>query len=227
MDRYCPSLRGKNRDRKVFAFPPFAAAVVGVPHPAVVSPDQHHSRVGRLHIVERALKTRLRPQAAHNQRAVSLENAVRVFGINDQVREIERSPDHPLAFITFLPCRAAVIGKLDIFSATRQRRKRVASAYPSRPPTSIRFLWKPLLTCSVISVQVLPPSVERNNPLADGAVGIAPPERYSQPFRRKSLHRSKHDIGITRVNFAYCTPGRRSRALGGCCHVLPPTSVCF
>ena len=143
----------KLRDRQVFAFPPFAAAVVGVPHSAVVS-HEHHLRVGRINpdivaVAMRALKTAHDRKAlagvlAHNQRAVSLEQAVRIFGINDQVREIERSPDHPLAFITFLPCRAAVIGneqralrRLDkCVDALRFRwRDRHGQA-------SIRFLWE-------------------------------------------------------------------------------------
>src|SRR4029077_9241581 len=48
------------------------------------------------------------------------------------------------------------------------------------------FFGKPLFASGVISVQVLPPSFERNNPLAEGLSGPSPPERYSQPFRRKS-----------------------------------------
>src|SRR6266487_288330 len=48
------------------------------------------------------------------------------------------------------------------------------------------FFGKPLFASGVISVHVSPPSVERNRPLAEGAVGLSPPERYSQPLRRKS-----------------------------------------
>src|SRR6266513_1025473 len=58
-----------------------------------------------------------------------------------------------------------------------------AIAIASRP---YGFFGKPLFASGVISVQVFPPSVERNNPLAEGAVGLSPPERYSQPLRRKS-----------------------------------------
>src|SRR5258707_1313768 len=38
------------------------------------------------------------------------------------------------------------------------------------------FFGKPLFASAVVSVQVLPPSVERNSPLADGAVGLSPIE---------------------------------------------------
>src|SRR5213080_5154686 len=48
------------------------------------------------------------------------------------------------------------------------------------------FFGKPLLASGVISVQVLPPSMDRNSPLAEGAVGLSPPDRYSHPLRRKS-----------------------------------------
>src|SRR6266576_5609968 len=55
--------------------------------------------------------------------------------------------------------------------------------------TAIRpygFLGKPLLFSDVISFQVLPPSLDRNNPLPDAALGPSPPERKVQPLRRKS-----------------------------------------
>src|SRR3954469_14314143 len=48
------------------------------------------------------------------------------------------------------------------------------------------FLGNPLFAVSETSVHDLPPSAERNNPLADGAVGDSPPERNVQPLRRKS-----------------------------------------
>src|SRR4029453_15361112 len=73
------------RHRQVFAFPPFAAAVVGIPHPAVVS-HEHNFRVGWFNpeivaVAMCALKTAHDRKAlagvlAHNQRAVSLEQAV-------------------------------------------------------------------------------------------------------------------------------------------------------
>src|SRR5207248_2885975 len=56
-------------------------------------------------------------------------------------------------------------------------------AVASRP---YGFFGNPLFASGVTSVHVLPPSAERNNPLADGLSGPSPPERYSQPLRRKS-----------------------------------------
>src|SRR5438105_14260414 len=56
-------------------------------------------------------------------------------------------------------------------------------AIASRP---YGFFAKPLFASGVTSVQVSPPSFERNNPLAEGLSGPSPPERYSQPLRRKS-----------------------------------------
>ena len=47
---------------------------------------------------------------AHNHRAISLKNAVWIFWIDNQVREVEGPPDHPLALISFVPGRAAIVG---------------------------------------------------------------------------------------------------------------------
>ena len=108
----------KLRHRQVLTFPPFAAAVVGVPHPAVVS-HEHDLRVGWIdpHIMRvavRSLKAAHRRKAftrilAHNQRAIGLEHAVWIFWIDNQVREVKRAPYHPLAFVTLLPRQAGII----------------------------------------------------------------------------------------------------------------------
>ena len=143
----------KLRYRQVFGLPPFAAPVVRVPHPAIVS-GEYNLWVRRVdpnivRVAVRALKTAHDRKAlagvlAHNQRAVGLEQAVRIIGINDEVREIERSPDHPLAFITFLPSRAAVIGNEQ--RALRRLDKRIdalrfrwSDCYRQ---AAIRFLWE-------------------------------------------------------------------------------------
>ena len=47
---------------------------------------------------------------AQDQRSVGLEDAIRILRINDQVREVERTPDHPIAFVALIPGRAAVVG---------------------------------------------------------------------------------------------------------------------
>src|ERR1700758_418525 len=94
--------------------------------------------------------------------------------------------------------------------------------------TAIRpygFFGKPLLASWVISVQVLPPSVERNNPLADGAVGLSPPERYSQPLRRKSHIAANMTSGFVGSIFTSVQPVERFAPLRTCCHVFPPSIV--
>ena len=77
------------RHRQVFAFPPFTAAVVPVPHPAVVS-HEHYLRVRGIypHVVRVSvctLKTTNLGKAfsavvAHNQSAIRLKQAVWIFG---------------------------------------------------------------------------------------------------------------------------------------------------
>src|SRR5262249_31026811 len=106
-------------DRKILAFPPLAPAVVGIPHTAVVAVEHglwiHWIDPNVMHVAMRACETahRCKTFAAvftQNQRAVAFENAVRIFWINNEPREIERTPDHPVAFVALFPRRAAVIG---------------------------------------------------------------------------------------------------------------------
>src|SRR5436190_21000316 len=87
------------------------------------------------------------------------------------------------------------------------------------------FFGKPLLASDVISVQVLPPSVERNNPLAEGAVGLSPPERYSQPLRRKSHIAANMMSGLVGSIAMSVQPVESFGPLRTCCHVLPPSVV--
>src|SRR5215813_11059553 len=99
-----------------------------------------------------------------------------------------------------------------------------AIATASRP---YGFLGKPLFASGVISVQVLPPSVERNNALAEGAVGLSPPERYSQPLRRKSHVAANITSGLFGSNLTSVQPVERFGPLRTCCHVLPPSVVLY
>src|SRR5213080_1752956 len=99
-----------------------------------------------------------------------------------------------------------------------------AIASASRP---YGFFGKPLLASCVISVQVLPPSVERNNPLAEGAVGLSPPERYSQPLRRKSHIEANMMSGLFGSIVKSVQPVERFAPLRTCCHVLPPSVVLY
>src|SRR5881409_892027 len=89
------------------------------------------------------------------------------------------------------------------------------------------FFGKPLLASGVISVQVFPPSMERNNPLAEGAVGLSPPERYSQPLRRKSHIAANMMSGLVGSIFTSVQPVERFAPLRTCCHVLPPSVVLY
>src|SRR6266436_8602548 len=87
------------------------------------------------------------------------------------------------------------------------------------------FFGKPLFASGVISVHVSPPSVERNRPLAEGAVGLSPPERYSQPLRRKSHIAANMMSGLVGSIFTSVQPVERFAPLRTCCHVLPPSVV--
>src|SRR6266568_7178423 len=87
------------------------------------------------------------------------------------------------------------------------------------------FFGNPLLASGVISVQVVPPSVERNNPLAEGAVGLSPPERHSQPLRRKSHMAANMMSGFVGSIAIAVQPVERFGPLRICVHVLPPSEV--
>ena len=82
----------KLRDRKVFAFPPFAPAVVGIPHAAIVSgedglriywidPDIVVIAVAPLKAADD--RETFAAVFTQNQRAIRLENAVGIFRIDN------------------------------------------------------------------------------------------------------------------------------------------------
>src|SRR5438552_18866992 len=87
------------------------------------------------------------------------------------------------------------------------------------------FFGKPLLASGVISVHVSPPSVERNRPLAEGAVGLSPSERYSQPLRRKSHMAANITSGRVGSISIEVQPVERSELFRICFHVLLPSVV--
>ena len=80
------------RDRKVVAFPPFASAVVGIPHPAVV-PGKDSLRIGwidpdAMHVSMHAPEPTDRGEAfpgvlTYDHRPVGLKKTVGVLRIND------------------------------------------------------------------------------------------------------------------------------------------------
>src|SRR5689334_3051950 len=87
------------------------------------------------------------------------------------------------------------------------------------------FFGKPLLFSGVTSVQVAPPSADRNNPLAEGLSGPSPPERYSQPLRRKSHRHANMISGLSGSIFTSVQPVEALGPLRTCFHVLPPSVV--
>src|SRR6184192_1372778 len=93
-------------------------------------------------------------------------------------------------------------------------------AIASRP---YGFFAKPLFASGVTSVQVSPPSLERNNPLADGLSGPSPPERYSQPLRRKSHMQANIVLGFAGSIATSVQPVERFAHFRTCFHVLPPS----
>src|SRR5437763_15473635 len=64
---------------------------------------------------------------AHNQCKVRLVNLVLVFRIDDQVGEVKRPPDHPIAAVLVFPRFAAVFGPEK--SAARRLDYNVASLW--------------------------------------------------------------------------------------------------
>src|SRR2546430_14584619 len=95
-------------------------------------------------------------------------------------------------------------------------------AIASRP---YGFFGKPLLASGVTSVQVSPPSLERNNPLADGFSGPSPPERYSQPLRRKSHRQANMMSGLLGSIATSVQPVERFGPFKARLQVLPPSVV--
>ena len=143
------------RDRKIVRFPPSVAAIVGVPNAAVVARNDR-LRIARIdpdrvHIAVRAVEAADRGETfaavfTQNERAVRFENAIRIFWIDGQVREIKRAPDHPVAFVALRPRLSAIIGNKERavgrfdegVNALRIRRRD-----RDREP-AVRFLWESL-----------------------------------------------------------------------------------
>ena len=110
------------RHGQVVGFPPFASPIVGIPHPAVV-PGKDGLWIGWIdpyvmHVSVRPLESphhreTFSPVLAQDQRAVGLEHAVRIFGIDNQVCEVKRPPDHPITLVAFVPRCAAVVGNVE------------------------------------------------------------------------------------------------------------------
>src|SRR5437868_7081091 len=101
-------------DRQILGVPPARAAVIGVPQPAVGSPDHIFGvvridpdvvpvDVGAAASIREALAAILRDD-------VDIPHLVKtlvVFGIDNDAAEIEGPPHHPLAAVALLPTDAS------------------------------------------------------------------------------------------------------------------------
>src|SRR5207245_1420715 len=124
---------------EVIAFPPAIAAVKGIPNAAVVAGDYI---VGVVRIDPDIVKVSVRAAGdvaealaavvARNQRSVRLVDFVFVFGIDNQVREVEWAPDHVLAAIELSPGLSPIIGTVKAILRYLSFDKRVHGTGPGR-----------------------------------------------------------------------------------------------
>src|ERR1043165_967742 len=84
---------------------------------------------------------------------------------------------------------------------------------------------RPLLVA--IDVQVRPASVERNMPLALGALGPSPPERNVQPLRRKSHMPASNTSGFLGSMVTLEQPVEALPPLSTSVQVFPPSAVLY
>src|SRR5262249_53596305 len=87
------------------------------------------------------------------------------------------------------------------------------------------FFGNPLFASGVTSVHVSPPSLDRNNPLDEGLSGPSPPERYSQPLRRKSHMHANIICGFAGSMATCVRPGKRCPLFNTSFPVCPPSFV--
>src|SRR5438105_3449047 len=107
---------------QVIGFPPLSSAVIGIPDATIIASD-YRLRIGRInpdrvYVAMRALETTHRGEAfaaifAHDHRPVSLEKAIWLFWVNDQVRKVKRTPNHPVTLIALRPGLPAVVGDIE------------------------------------------------------------------------------------------------------------------
>src|SRR5215471_4455630 len=87
------------------------------------------------------------------------------------------------------------------------------------------FFGKPLLASGVTSFHVSPASSERKSPLDEGLSGPSPPERYSQPLRRKSHMQANIVCGFAGSIATSVEPVEAFAPFKTSFHVLPPSVV--
>src|ERR1043166_2093000 len=86
---------------------------------------------------------------------------------------------------------------------------------------------RPLFVAAVSCVQLLPPSVEWNSPLPEGASGPSPPGRKVQPLRRKSPNRLNSSSGSWGLSVPEEQPVERLPPFRISDQVAPPSLVLY
>ena len=137
----------------------------------------------------------------HDERAISLKNAVRIFWIDNQVREIERAPYHPITSVPFVPGQSAIVGdeeralgRFDESVNPFRVRRRDSDRKPA-----IRFFRKALV---IFRHDLCPcfPAVTRTKQAAGGRfVGTAATRTVFPSFAAKIPHSGKHHIWIVGI----------------------------
>ena len=140
---------------------------------------------------------------AQDQRAVGLENAIRIFRIDDQVREIKRTPDHPVALVALVPgLRRHHRKQRARCRSIRQKRKRVShSTARSRPRGGRRVSSEnPCCFSGVISFQVAPPSADAKKSAAGRLVRAVAAGTERPAFAPKIPQAGEHNVRIGRID---------------------------
>ena len=151
---------------------------------------------------------------AHNQCKVRLVNLVLVFRIDDQVGEVKRPPDHPIAAVSLFPRFAAIFRAEK--SAARRFDHSVHNIWFCRgnrdgnaPPG---FRREPF---GALFIQLIPGAsaiggLEKTAAAGRGGILTARTERPSLPA--KVPHAREKDFGVLRIHGNHRTAGREIRA---------------
>ena len=108
------------RDGKVVRLPPLVAAIIRIPHTAVIGGDDE---VRELRIDPDVVEVAVCPTAdgaealaaigAHDEATPRLVHLVLVLRVHDEVGEVERPPHHVLAAVARLPRPAAIVRSIE------------------------------------------------------------------------------------------------------------------
>ncbi len=159
---------------------------------------------------------------------VRLVDDVRVRRIDDQVREVERAPHHPLALVALvhvLPPSFETIESRHPSTRPRVDALRIGRRQRHGDP-SVRLLREP----GVLRWGDLRPrraAVGRSEePAARRSSGPSPPDRNVHPLPPEVPERGEEHVGILRIGDRGCrNPSTRSVPRATSDHVLPPSVV--